>query len=646
MAKELAELLDVELNHTNIIPDNLRSESVRERLKNMMNVIEEALKFIQARMGNNSLGKLRDCSIDIYALISVNEGERITRTTELTALKKKLEQASRSLDSCLLNNIYAMVAAAQIYESDALLEKRLKPVLPARSSANHHCLEGTRESPLERIMKWALGSDNSSSGLYHVHGVAGSGKSSMASTTCKKLETEKILGGAFFCKRDMPNQRDPNRILPSLSYTLALRHGAYRACVMLALKDEPDITSRSIEQQLKVLFRNPFAELAQTKERSKSFVFVIDALDECGDDESRPRLADILCQIAALTNWLKVFVTSRPTNELMRRLSSPNTRILSINLNDADAEGDIKLYTHASLKSLVDLSGLSPSWLSEDTVHKLTNLASGLFIWTSTMIKYIRDQIDMDNAMTVVLSGKGTTAEASLDDLYMKVIESSGSGDDNVLLKKKVLGIVLITARNRPLSVDGLYDFLQGADKQVSKGTLVAVLNRLRSVLYEDISKGNVIRVCHPSFLDFLEDHNRSGMYWTSTGQLHAAMVETSLNLMQTKLRFNICGLKTSYVANKDVQDLPQKIKDSIPESLVYSCLYWTTHLTEINRSTVEDLVYEFFRCLKVVYWVEVLSLVDGLKTGLGALQSVMVFFNVCIRQYICYQSIYNSHLS
>ena len=141
------------------------------------------------------------------------------------------------------------------------------------------------------------------------------------------------------------------------------------------------------------------------------------------------------------------------------------------------------------------------------------------------------------------------------------------------------------------------------------------------------------------------EDHNRSGMYWT---------LETSITLSKMRLKFNICDLETSYVANKDVHNLTQKIKANIPSGwLIYSCLYWSTQAatvtspTKENRSTLEVFVYyEFFRCLKVIHWAEVLSLVDGLKTGLGALQSVMVFFNVCMRQYICYQSIYNSHLS
>lgn len=57
MAKELAELLNVELNLTNIIPDNLRSESVRGHIKNMLDVIEETLRFIEARMNSYSLGE-------------------------------------------------------------------------------------------------------------------------------------------------------------------------------------------------------------------------------------------------------------------------------------------------------------------------------------------------------------------------------------------------------------------------------------------------------------------------------------------------------------------------------------------------------------------------------------------------------------
>lgn len=76
------------------------------------------------------------------------------------------------------------------------------------------------------------------------------------------------------------------------------------------------------------------------------------------------------------------------------------------------------------------------------------------------MINFVRGQLDKDSAMRLILSGKGTTAEASLDDLYMKVIESGGSDSDNLVLKKTVLRIIFITARNKSLPIDGLHGFL------------------------------------------------------------------------------------------------------------------------------------------------------------------------------------------
>ena len=78
---------------------------------------------------------------------------------------------------------------------DTVLEKKLKPVLPARTSVGHHCLQGTRKELLTHIMDWAKGV-HSSSKVYHLHGIAGSGKSSMASTICESLEAKKILAAA------------------------------------------------------------------------------------------------------------------------------------------------------------------------------------------------------------------------------------------------------------------------------------------------------------------------------------------------------------------------------------------------------------------------------------------------------------------
>ena len=202
----------------------------------------------------------------------------------------------------------------------------------------------------------------------------------------------------------------------------------------------------------------------------------------------------------------------------------------------------------------------------------------------------------------------------------------------NFTLKKAVLGTILITSKNRPLSVDALYDFMQteGTSRTTPKSALKAIIGHLRSVLYEDPSKGGIIRVCHPSFLEFLESQERCGEYWTNPEQLHQRMIERSLVLMKTSLRFNICELETSSVANKDIPDLGQKVNNKVCESLQYSCLYWVSHFAEASRQTIECHVIEFFRSLRVLYWLEVLGLIGGMRNGLDALRCLAGLYEVC----------------
>ena len=98
---------------------------------------------------------------------------------------------------------------------------------------------------------------------------------------------------------------------------------------------------------------------------------------------------------------------------------------------------------------------------------------------------------------------------------------------------------------------------------------------------------------------------------------------------MKTLLKFNICELDTSHVANGTIRDLEQRIKDKISEALRYSCLYWATHLTEANRTVIGEDVTEFFRCPKLLFWLEVLSITKDLRKGLDSLRLIAETFEV-----------------
>ena len=124
--------------------------------------------------------------------------------------------------------------------------------------------------------------------------------------------------------------------------------------------------------------------------------------------------------------------------------------------------------------------------------------------------------------------------------------------------------------------MNGLHEFLPRIDGRLElpREVLESIVKELRSVLYEDASKGNIIRACHPSFLDFLDNPERCAEFWVHPEQLNQVMIEKCFNFMRARLRFNICGLESSCVADADVPELSERIKSDIPENLQYSCLY------------------------------------------------------------------------
>ena len=77
-----------------------------------------------------------------------------------------------------------------------------------------------------------------------------------------------------------------------------------------------------------------------------ALVFVIDALDECGDAKTRPRLLKVLTSAAAQASWLKIIITSRTEVDIkcfFCTLAHPSH--LSYDLaTDRDASTDLQVF--------------------------------------------------------------------------------------------------------------------------------------------------------------------------------------------------------------------------------------------------------------------------------------------------------------
>ncbi|CEL53987.1 putative WD repeat-containing protein alr3466 OS=Nostoc sp, (strain PCC 7120 / UTEX 2576) GN=alr3466 PE=4 SV=1 [Rhizoctonia solani AG-1 IB] len=92
-------------------------------------------------------------------------------------------------------------------------------------------------------------------------------------------------------------------------------------------------------------------------------------------------------------------------------------------------------------------------------------------------------------------------------------------------------------------------------------------------------------------------------------------MAEACLRTINaTEPKFNICALPSSYLYDRDVPDLEERISRSISPGLTYACHYWTTHLKlSEHRDEIIDGVRNFFS-LRLLLWMEVMNLTRDMR--------------------------------
>jgi hypothetical protein len=474
---------------------------------------------------------------------------------------------------------------------------------------------------IDSIFEWCQLTDVNEQLLW-VYGFAGLGKSSIAASVCKRLDEQNTLAASFFCKRDDPKLRDAGCLLNTIVYGLANRHKPYGVAVAKAIQEDVQICGSHIQRRYASLVEGPLKVVQQAPSPDMALVVVIDALDECEGDESRGPLLSSLRNMCQLVPWLKIVITSRPDEDINGTYGEPNKFVSSRNIANDNASNDIILFVQARMASIAKTRGRS-EW-SEQVTRTLAERANGLFIWAETACRFIERGISADKRLKQVLQevrpDKGTHPLAALDTLYATAIRHGikDEGEDNLLIVQRCIGAVVATSSRTPLSMLGLGELLL---EEVEPDALRYVIIALGSVLYEDGGPGGVVRVCHPSFNDYVTDLARSGEFYVDLGQQNTTLAGCCLRSMLEKLRFNICDLETSHVLNRDVIGLDARVQNAISEDLRYSCLYWTSHLVQAGTvAIVQEPLRQMLFGRELLYWMETMSLLGKLDMVLSSL--------------------------
>jgi hypothetical protein len=485
-------------------------------------------------------------------------------------------------------------------------------------------MAGTRETLLNQIMAW-VANESDTSNIYWIHGLPGIGKTSLAHSICENLHNKQRLAGGFFCQRDDANMSEIRNILPTLISKLAEIFPPFRSIVADRLRSDPNLTSKSMKDPL---FLDFICNLPRHPKHA--LVFVIDALDECGDDQNRPALLKVLTEAASHAPWLKIIVTSRPEDEIQRFFNRlPRSSYSRYDLaTDQAAGADLQTFARSQFDLVAKKWCLPIPWPEQPLFDEVISQANGLFIFVRTLVRTLKQCEDPEETLKAALQGSAGTGLKPLYNLYSSVLKAQGVPRNAEF--RQVIGVVLAAAPYRTLCEESIAE-LAGARPHLVKKWV----NDLSSLLYRDEAANGGVRVQHLSISDFfVSDHCAYQVdLEIANGQLGIACLKT----MVEQLRFNICKLEDSRLANADVHDLPSRIKEHISDVLQYSSLYWPNHLCftpDNGDRCVWGILKEFFGGLYGLFWVEVLSIMGMVPIGAPSLRRVISWAKVSSAPY------------
>ncbi|KAB5589205.1 Vegetative incompatibility protein HET-E-1 [Ceratobasidium theobromae] len=534
---------------------------------------------------------------------------------------RRIEQLFRRLQLEISMDNWHMANAAQT-------RARLEKLRPARLAAydselsvevnRRRCTENTRKNILHNLNMWS--SDPDAEKVFWMDGMAGTGKTTIAYTLCRVLQSRGQLAASFFCTRTSLECRDGNRIVPTIAYQLGHCSTPLLSALDRPIKKYLEASPSNIPAQFELLLEGPLFEVKD--KLPNNLVVVIDALDECEDDRAATQIQDVLFRFA----WrlpVKFFITSRPDTVIREKMTSPQNACKSIfHLDDTERsliQEDIKLYLQEELQFMLP----SPA-----DVKRLATLADNLFIYAATVVRYIRlgkNGTNPHGRLATMLSVDSESRKkfAQIDSLYTAILNEVLGEEEMEPMEHDDMERVLWTAvcAKEPIPVETLASLTGLSNKNEAE----AALEPFRSVLHVSDNTG-LVSTIHTSFPDYMFSRDRSGKFFCDVGTHSLLLAQRCFEVMKGQLRFNICNLPSSFIPDASVPDLQAHINTNISPSLSYVCRYWTGHLGTAAASDALHEMLDEFLSQRLLFWMEVLNLKDCMILGGQGLMTVQAW--------------------
>lgn len=473
--------------------------------------------------------------------------------------------------------------------------------------------------------------------FFWLKGAAGTGKTTVAHTVASLARAWGLLGADFFfSRRGEAELRDPKRVFPTIAYQLARFDRDFCRAITSALERDPEARFATLPQQLTRLIVKPLRSLQQPRDRI--VVVVFDAFDECAPDGAAEILTLLVEALPSLPFILRIFITGRPEPHIYSILvPSPNLHIAALHdIEDSIVKEDIRRYLTARLRGLANLPGfqdLLEDWITDAEIQILVDAAGTFFIHAATSIRFLMvgKGVTIRRLLNTLLSITQSSRPSprlrknpyeAVDKLYEQIVltlTSQISSDILVEHFREVVGTIILL--RDPLPVDALVRLTN-----LTVDDVTALLRVIQSVVRLPAPPDNCPRVYHPSFPDFLQDHDRctDDHIWINTEEHEARITQSCLKVLNGTLHKNMLGSIDHSLPNKEVEGLEVKIKAAFLPDFCYACKHWATHLARVPHShdhPIRDQMI-IFVSRSLLPWLETMSWMGLTRAAVQCLET------------------------
>lgn len=479
---------------------------------------------------------------------------------------------------------------------------------------------------LNQIRKWADGDGQER--VYWLKGMAGTGKSTISLTIAREYHKNSRLAASFFFSRGGGDLASAKRFAPTISCQLAETSNELQRSIGEAMKANPRIDSLTIYDQWEKLVLQPLSKEANINASQSPSLIVIDALDECENEDDISQLIQCLNEITRLKYvQFRVFITSRPEQPInlgFGRIESLSRRDFILHdIEKSLVEHDLRLYYQDKLTHIGKRFHIDQNLLSNENINYLVHRSQGLFIHAATACRFIQDGEELAGERLALLISKdapSANSEEELDRMYTTVLthsfKISGKLDSEEMARRKflfhrIIGSIVVVYD--ALSISQLADILQEPRAEISK-----TLHQLHSIIDVPEQEDGVIRILHPSFRDYIVNAKRCSheLYAIDARKANRELFRCCLRILLDQLRRNPCDIKQPGMKARHISKID--IDKNIPFCLQYASQFWIGHLQQSHNDSADDADIEKFFQTKYLFWLETLALIGRLSYGVA----------------------------